>query len=182
MLSIDQIHTIIVWSTNPTKVNWIYDLFAAHTWTNYTVEWVAAPSWVSDMPMSREETKLWARNRAVWCKENCIWDMFVWWEWWVYIDDANNCWLFSNLCFLDRTWYMHEVMWTQYMLPPIMSERIIAGEELWPIWDDLLWETDIKKKWWVVWYLTWNKVPRKESYLHTAYHGIIPWLHPELYK
>lgn len=182
MLWLHEIHTVIVWSTNPVKIQWVKDLFSVHMWGICNVSWVAAPSDVSDMPKSLQETKKWAKNRALWCKENISWDFFVWWEWGISIDENKNCRLFNCMCFIDSTGYIHEVIWTQFMLPPIMSQRILSGEELGPIGDDLLGVSDIKKKWWVVWFLTWNKVPRQKSYLHTAHHALAPWLHPDLYS
>ena len=141
---------IAIWTTRNPKVEWIKKWVSECLYFNWIdVEYIleSVSSDISDMPLSIEETMLWAKNRARNLKKAwIIADFYIWIEWWttsiwekkyiwwiVYIEDNNGNWHY---------WFspMMEV-------PKIVEKKLyIDWLELWPVMWELSWKTDIRSE------------------------------------
>lgn len=141
---------IAIWTTRTPKVEWIKKWVNECPFFNWIeVEYIleSVSSDISDMPLSIDETMLWAKNRARNLKKSwIIADFYIWIEWWttsiwekkyiwwiVYIEDNNGKWHY---------WFspMMEV-------PKIVEKKLyIDWLELWPVMWELSWKTDIRSE------------------------------------
>jgi len=170
---------------NPVKIQAVKDVLKFYVDHEVSVVWQPAPSGVPEMPMSQEETEQWAFNRAKRCMEQWWYDMAFGLEWGVY-HQVNVLWkkvmyIAGDVAILDSTWYANIGRGSSFVLPAFVEEALMAGEELWPLMDAHIWQKDSKKKWWTVWYLTKNYLPRTEAFSQIVVQAIVPRLNPDLY-
>lgn len=182
MISLDEIRKVVIGSQNPVKISAVKEVLAYYL--DYTFEIVGLPalSGVSDMPNSEDEVKMWSYNRAQWCMKQGDYDMSFGLEWWVQFDEQGCCFLFGCVTCIDKTWYSHMSLGTQYMLPPAIAEKLSQWAELWPVMDEFLGMKNTKQQGWAIWFLTEGKISRKDSFADNAIHVLIPWLHRDLYE
>jgi len=64
----------------------------------------------------------------------------------------------------------------------VIAERILAGEELGPVMDELLNDRNVKKKGGAVGALTAGLVPRREAFAIAVAYALAPFVAPGFYE
>lgn len=147
---------IAVGSTNAVKVNAVI-AGVSHQWPNAVVEGFETASGVSEQPMSDEETKIGSINRAVQALN--------------ILEQVHGGTLFGHENFMigvgleggvdETSEGLMNVVWcsvvdqeenvfsscgARFLLPEIIAKRIRAGEEMGPVMDTLVKDTQVKRK------------------------------------
>ncbi|MCP4362848.1 MAG: inosine/xanthosine triphosphatase [Chloroflexi bacterium] len=170
---------VAVGSLNPIKVTAVTTTFI-RIWSDIDVVPVSVPSGVSAMPMSDEETMLGARNRATAAREAVAADFGVGLEGgvqresfglalmgWVVVVDGNGRYGIGGCARLQ--------------LPDQIAQRVLSGEELGAVMDDLLQDHNSKQKGGAVGALTNNLVLRGESFATAAAYALAPFISSNFY-
>ena len=171
---------VAVGSTNPVKVTAVRST-VCRIWPEAEVVPVAVASGVSDMPMSDVECRVGARNRAQAARERLSADLGIGLEGgvnqedlglmlqgWVVVTDGNGREGIGGAARLP--------------LPSIIAERVLAGEELGPVMDDILGETDVRKKGGAVGALTGGLVPRQQAFAIGVAYALSPFVAEHLHR
>ncbi len=163
---------VVVGSTNPVKVNAVKLVLERLTANKITVLATEVKSGVSHQPRSDSETRQGAINRAVYSlkqKPQAGWGIGL--EGGV----RQIKYSFQNKDEED----LIEVAWcavvdkndslglgggVEFQLPPVISRKLLAGGELGPIMDQLLNDTDVKKKQGAIGTLSQNLLTRQAIY------------------
>lgn len=142
---------ILVWSTNPVKVNAVKSCVEKYPhFQNMQVEvvWVNVNSEVSDMPLSRDEILLGARNRAHNLRKSYDADLYVGMEWWAD-QIGKKAYLYGVTHILSTSWEEHIGFSAAIEIPHQIQVWIfVHGQELGPLQDKISGEKDTKKKLW----------------------------------
>lgn len=128
--------TIAVGSTNPTKINAVKTK-ACIVWPSCNVLAVKAPSGVSDMPLSDAECIEGAKNRAQYCLDTTDADLGVGLEGGV-MTMPQGMMLVGWVAVLDRTGTVGLGSSGRIPLPQFIADRVVQGEELGPVMDDVV--------------------------------------------
>lgn len=175
---------IAVGSKNPVKIAAVTESFERLWYNHCTIIWYDHPTmrWISHQPLTKEETLLWAQNRAKYCLTvDTTSSLAFWLEWWVYLDKSNdNLYLFGVVAVVDREWYHNHAFWWDILLPTIVKDRILSWEELWVVMDQTIHTHNIKQWSWTIWYLTKWILNRQKWFHLTAIQAIVPRLHTEM--
>jgi len=171
---------IAVGSTNPTKVAAV-ETIVIQIWPGAEIVALAVPSGVSEMPMSDAETIRGARNRARAARQSAHADLGIGLEGGVHVDP---------LGLLLQGWVVvvaengREGVGAagRLLLPPMIANRVLAGEELGPVMDDLLGEANVKAKGGAVGALTGGLIPRQQSFSLGVGYALAPFVAPEFYE
>ena len=137
-----------VGSLNPAKVQPVRDVFAAW-WPELPVEGVAVPSGVPDQPIGEAQTREGAENRAraaLASSEGRGWGIGL--EGGVLLEGDGGGRLFGVVavaCNLGGRTETEVARTADLRLPPSVVRRILAGEELGPVMDDVLGLRDVKR-------------------------------------
>ncbi len=187
MLDISKITKIVVWSTNPVKIQAAKAFFAQILPHNHLIEWVKVPSNVSDQPLSKEETVRGAKNRCQAIMQTVSnTDLAIGMEWWVYfqknIDGDEQCFLFWVVAIVDATWYSHYEFGGRVIMPPSIATELKKWTELWPLMDTLLSEANIKHKQWTIGVLTKNIIARTDRFADNIATAFVPRIHPQWFS
>ena len=171
---------IAVGSQNPVKIAAVCST-VQHIWPQAQVEGISVPSGVSEMPMSEAEMITGARNRAMAAREQLAADLGIGLEgglheepfgWtlqgWVAVVDGNG------RCSLGGG--------TRLPLPHNIVRRVLAGEELGPVMDDLLGQENVKQKGGTIGALTAGLVMRQDAFAHSVAYALAPFIAPEFYQ
>lgn len=172
---------VAVGSTNPIKIEAVRSM-VQRVWPKADVIGVSVPSGVREMPMSDTETIEGAKNRAVAAREQTKADLgfgleggiqhdpMVGWvlQGWVVVVDGNG-----------RTGIGGN---GRLPLPPVLINRILAGEELGPILDDILNEKNVRQKGGAIGLLTAGLVMRQEAFALGVAYALAPFLMPSFYQ
>ncbi|MEM7336431.1 MAG: inosine/xanthosine triphosphatase [Chloroflexota bacterium] len=153
---------IAVGSMNPVKITAVSNI-VARVWPECTVEGVAVPSGVSDMPMSDEETIEGSKNRALAAREALDADFGFGLEGGVH-PWAGGLLLMGWVAAVDKNGRFGLGGCGRLPLPKIISDRVLAGEELGDVMDDLLHDHNSKQKEGAVGALTGNLITRVEAF------------------
>lgn len=170
---------IAVGSTNPVKVAAVRSV-VARVWPGARVTAVDVPSGVSDMPMSDAETLRGAQNRARAALDQLSADLGVGLEGgvqaygetlllqgWVAVVDGNGR---AGIGGAGRI-----------PLPGYIARRVLAGEELGHVMDDVLGQANVKQKGGAVGALTAGLIPREDAFAVGVAYALAPFLSPDLY-
>ncbi len=171
---------IAVGSTNPVKVAAVREV-VAKVWPQAEVWPLAVETGVSAMPQTDEETIAGARNRAYAALQACGADLGFGLEGgvqphgdrlllqgWVVVTDGNGR---EGVAGSGRL-----------LLPPAIARRVLAGEELGPVMDELMGEADIKQKGGAVGVLTGGLIQRQQAFAQGVAYALAPFIAPEFYK
>lgn len=170
---------IAVGSTNPVKVAAVRAT-VARVWPTAVVEAVDAPSGVSHMPMTDAETRRGAENRARAALAALDADLGIGLEGGVN-PEAGGLMLMGWVAAVDRNGRIGVGGAARLPLPNHIARRVLAGEELGPVMDAVLGETDVRRKGGAVGALTAGLVLRQETFAIGVAYALAPFVAPELY-
>ena len=170
---------IAVGSTNPVKLTAVQSI-VQQLWPDAEVTAVSVPTGVSEMPLSDSETITGARNRARAARAAINADLGFGLEGgvhpdpiglvlqgWVVVTDGNGR---EGIAGAGRL-----------PLPPMLAQRILAGEELGPVMDELLGESNVKVKGGAIGALTGGLIPRQQAFALGVAYALAPFVAPEFY-
>lgn len=153
---------IAVGSENPVKINSVLHA-TEDKLSGVVVEGFGVSSSVSDQPMSDEETKNGAGERAVKALEISKADIGVGLEGGVYVEDG-RVWNTVWCCVVDKKGKKKYVNGLRFVLPKEIEKEILKGGEMGPAMDFLAGTKDIKKKQGAIGVMTDGWISREESY------------------
>ncbi|MFQ5400385.1 MAG: inosine/xanthosine triphosphatase [Anaerolineae bacterium] len=171
---------IAVGSTNPIKVAAVQST-VVRIWPDAQVTPVRVPSGVSDMPGSDRETITGARNRAAAARAQLDADLGIGLEGGVH-QSGEGLMLQGWVVVVDGNGREGVGGAARLPLPPVIAERILAGEELGPVMDDLLNDRNVKKKGGAAGALTAGLVPRREAFTIAVAYALAPFVAPGFYE
>lgn len=172
---------VCIATKNPVKINAVKDAFKK-MFSSESFEFVgiAAPTGVSDQPMSDEETFQGAKNRAEFSKMN-----HSNFEFWVGIEGgiefrADEMSAFAWIFVLTNDRLSKSKSGTFY-LPEKIKKLVISGKELGEADDIIFGESNSKQKSGAVGLLTGNLIDRKKLYEQAVILALIPFRNEKLY-
>lgn len=168
---------VAVGSTNPVKVKATIRAVNKY-WTDVDVIAVKTKSGVSNMPMSEQETKLGAKNRAIQARKE------------------TNAWLGvgneGGMSFQEGNWYLYGATYItdgthgfwggvlQMALPEnIVSELDGGNVELGTVLDRIYGTENIKQKEGAVGLFTSNAITREDAFYYNTLQGLVYWYNLE---
>ncbi len=172
---------IIVASQNPVKIDAVRQAFAAlYPRIDRVVKGIAVPSGVADQPMTEEETRQGALNRATNAREKSPEADF-----WVGVEGGIE----------DRTAGMLAFAWivvlsseqqglgrtASFFLPPAVADLVRQGIELGVADDRIFGKSNSKQQNGAVGLLTHDAIVRQTLYSPAVIMALIPFLHPDLF-
>lgn len=171
---------VAVGSTNPAKLEAVREAIV-RVWPQAEVRGVAVASGVSEMPMSDAECLKGARNRAQAARMALAADVGVGLEGGVHRDgDMLLLVGWAAVCAAEDR---EGVAGTARLpLPAVIAERVIAGEELGLIMDDLLDEHKSNQRGGAVGALTAGLVLRAEAFSMAVSYALAPFVAEEFYS
>lgn len=170
---------VAVGSTNPVKVTAVATMFS-RVWPEAEIAPVAVPSGVRAMPLSDEETITGARNRAASARAELDADFGVGLEGGVQAESFGLV-LQGWVVIVDRHGRHGIGGCSRLQLPSAIAQRIVTGEELGYIMDDILNDHNTKQKGGAVGALTNNLVVRGEAFATAVAYALAPFVTPDLY-
>lgn len=174
---------IIVASKNPVKIATAEQAFAVmFPGEKCTFEGISVPSGVSDQPMTSEETRTGALNRAKAAREvHPDADYFVGLEGVLEVIDE-IMYAFSWNAIINSAGRESATRSATYELPNVITEKIHAGIELGHAANELYKRTDVKHTSGMVGILTNNIIGRTELYVQPTILALIPFVHTDFYQ
>jgi len=174
---------ILVGTKNPVKLEAAKEAFELY---HETVEVISleVDSGVKTQPIN-EETYLGAENRALALKklnsrESFGADYMIGIE--GGIKETFGRWFaFGCMCLIDKHGNKSFGTSAHFQLPQNVVKRLLNGEELGHVMDDIQNEKNTKQKLGAIGYFTEGKMNRKELYIPGIISAIIPFLHVEDY-
>ncbi len=173
--------TIFVGSTNPVKLNAARQATRNH-WEELEVHGFSTVSGIEEQPLSDEETRLGAQNRARAALDqgraafpdttNYI---SLGMEGGVFTDKSGQMWSTVWICVCDADGHLYEANGGRVSIPPIIAKQIRDGGELGPIMTKLMGEDNNKHKQVMFGVLTRNFVTRTDEYASIAQMAIGLW-------
>jgi inosine/xanthosine triphosphatase len=170
---------IAVGSTNPVKVAAVRQI-TTRVWPEAEFTQMAAESGVSSMPMSSAETLLGAENRARNALLRSGADLGIGLEGGVNQETAGLM-LMGWVVILDNNGRKGIGGTSRLPLPDSIACRVLAGEELGYVMDDVLNDTNVKQKGGAVGALTKGFVLREDAFAIAVAYALSPYLVPELH-
>lgn len=165
---------IAVGSLNPVKVTAVHTI-TRRVWPDCVVEGVSVPSRVSNMPMSDEACIEGARNRAVAAREALDADFGFGLEGGVH-PWAEGLLLVGWVVCVNRDGRSHVGGSGRLPLPKHIGDRVLAGEELGHVIDDLWHDHNSKQKGGAVGALTHNLMTRTDAFVLGVGYALGPFL------
>ena len=170
---------VIVASKNPVKANAVLQGFSSYFPEVY-IEKVAVPSGVSDQPLTDDETRKGAFNRAENAREKIKEADF-----WVGIEggiekNGNGLTAFAWVVILSEN-KTGESRTTTFQLPAKVAQLIAEGHELGHANDIVFEQTNSKQKYGAVGLLTQNQVDRTGLYQQAVQLALVPFINPGLF-
>jgi non-canonical (house-cleaning) NTP pyrophosphatase len=183
MIVLQNIKKIWIWTRKPNKIQWLEHACSRVGISEFEVIWFSVDTWVSDQPLTREETLLWSFNRAKACfQQDTSLDLACGAEWWVFMNDAKTkVYMIGWVTLIDRDWYISQSYGWTIELPPQFTKPLLAWKELGTIMDNLRNTTWANHREWAVWFFTNNSITRAQSFETMIINAFVPWLHPDLY-
>jgi inosine/xanthosine triphosphatase len=172
--------SVSVGSLNPVKIDAVRDAFTRY-WSEAVIVGVEVDTGVSAMPMSDDECLTGARNRAKLARELGDSDFGVGLEGGVN-QEAAGLMLLGWVVIVHRDGRESVSCTTKIPLPKMLADRILAGEELGPVMDDLLNATGTAKKGGASGALTAGLVMRKEKFEMAVAYALSPFVAPQFYE
>jgi len=173
---------VVVGSKNPVKVNAVRNALAAYfPQHDVQAQGIAAPSNVSEQPMTSKETRDGAVNRLRYCQSNQPHaDFYAAIEGGVdnFEDGAAT---FAYLAVADRE-QLSVGRSANMPIPQSVYQALEAGEELGPLMDKLFNTTNIKQKGGAIGLLTNGLETRESNYTQALHLAIAPLVHSAPYR
>jgi inosine/xanthosine triphosphatase len=174
---------ICVGSTNPVKVNAAKQAFST-VFPDHVIhcQQMKTPSGVADQPMTEEETRLGAQNRARYCAEKSDNknDYFVAMEGGVDKFEEGAA-TFAYVAILNQADQLSTGRSANLPLPQKIFKRLQQGEELGLVMDDIFNTSNIRQKGGAIGLLTNHAATRESIYTQALILALAPMLHPEHY-
>ncbi len=170
---------IAVGSTNPVKLNAVRSM-VLRMWPDAEVHPVAVLSGVSEMPQCDDETITGARTRAIAARQKIGADMGVGLEGGVHQEPLGLV-LQGWVVIVDKNGREGIGAAGRLPLPTIIANRILTGEELGPVMDDLLNQHNVKQKGGAIGALTAGLVPRGDAFAIAVAYALAPFVAPDFY-
>ncbi len=170
---------IAVGSTNPVKVAAVRQV-AQKQWPEAVVIPVDVATGVSDMPMSDAESLTGAQNRARAALTLTQADLGVGLEGGVN-PEAIGLVLHGWVVVVDGNGRTGIGGAGRLPLPETIARRVLAGEELGPVMDDVLGQTEVRKRGGAIGALTAGLVLREEAFAQGVAYALAPFVAPQLY-
>ncbi|QEG20199.1 inosine/xanthosine triphosphatase [Mariniblastus fucicola] len=172
--------SVAVGSLNPVKINAVRGAFVRQ-WPDASVVGAEVDTGVSEMPMSDEECLAGARNRAKLAREANDSDFGVGLEGGVNLE-ATGLMLLGWVVIIHRDGTESVSCTSKIPLPKMLADRILAGEELGPVMDDVLKVTGTAKKGGASGALTAGLVMRQDKFEMAVAYGLAPFVAPQFYQ
>ena len=170
---------VAVGSTNPVKVAAVRTIIH-QIWPEAQVTGISVPSGVSEMPLSETEIIRGARTRAQAACERLAADLGVGLEGGLHQDSFG--WALQGwVAVVAGDGRSHIGGGSRLFLPASIVERVLAGEELGPVMDELLGEENVKQKGGAIGALTAGLIMRQDAFAHSVAYALAPFLTPEFY-
>ena len=170
---------IAIGSTNPVKVKAVRTM-VGRQWPDAEICPVAVPSGVSEMPLNDDETIRGARNRAMAARLKADADLGIGLEGGVH-PEVFGLVLQGWAVIVDGNGREGIGAAARLPLPTLIADRILDGEELGPVMDDLLNDHNVKQKGGAVGALTAGLVPRGDAFAIAVAYSLSPFIAPEFY-
>ena len=170
---------IAVGSTNPVKVTAVRTTIT-RVWPEAEITAVSVPTGVSEMPMTDAETIAGARNRAIAACDQINADFGIGLEGGVH-PNGTGLYLHGWVVAVDKNGREGVGGAARLPLPQHIANRVLAGEELGPVMDDILNEHNIRQKGGAVGALTNGLVLRSETFALAVAYALAPFVSPSLY-
>jgi len=163
--------TIFVGSTNPVKINAAHQAAIDH-WPNLTVQGFVTQSGVKDQPLSDEETRQGALNRAQSALNQGLTTLLtpvvpilgIGLEGGVLTDDQGQMWSTVWAAVIDTQGHVFEANGARVKVAKVIATAISQGQEMGPIMQKLTGLSDVRKKQGMFGIITNNFVNRTEEY------------------
>ncbi|HKI89157.1 MAG TPA: inosine/xanthosine triphosphatase [Draconibacterium sp.] len=170
---------VVVASKNPVKVEAVFRGFSSY-FPEVEVEKIDVKSGVSDQPLTDEETRKGAYNRAENAKNN-----FTKADFWVGIEGGiqnseNGLTAFAWVVILSKN-KSGESRTTTFQLPLKVAELISKGYELGHANDIVFGQINSKQKHGAVGLLTQNQIDRTCLYQQAVQLALVPFVNPGLF-
>lgn len=155
-------------STNPVKINAV-TVASQESWPTAIVQGVVVKSYVPSQPLTDEETKLGAFNRAkgaldILKKEHPQDEILgIGLEGGVFKKDQ-ELWSTVWACVLAADGSSYFVNGARFKIPEIISQKILAGEEMGTVMGKIVKDRDVKQKQGAIGIITEGFVDRTEEY------------------
>jgi inosine/xanthosine triphosphatase len=170
---------IAVGSLNPIKIGAVQSV-SEKVWPAAEVVAIDAPSGVSAMPMSDAQCLLGARNRARQARQMASADMGFGLEGGVNLEPAGLM-LMGWVAVLDVGGREGIGCTARLPLPEAIASRVLGGEELGPVMDELLGDHNVRQKGGAVGELTAGLVLRQETFAIAVAYALSPFVAPGFY-
>ena len=171
---------VVVGSTNPVKVNAVRDSFSRQ-WPDVKVSGMSVESAVSEMPMSDNECLEGALHRARAALDASDAEFGVGLEGGVNPEPAGLM-LVGWVAIIRRGGQESVGCTAKIPLPCPLASRVLAGEELGPVMDDVLQETQTKHKGGASGALTAGLVMRQDKFTMAVAYTLAPFVAPQFYE
>jgi inosine/xanthosine triphosphatase len=171
---------IAVGSTNPVKVAAVRSVIE-RAWPEAEVFPIEVDPGVSAMPMSDSECITGARNRAGFALQFPGADMGVGLEGGVN-QDPDGLMLLGWVVVVDKDGREGVGGGARLPLPAHIARRVLLGEELGPLMDELLGQTNVKQRGGAVGALTNGLVLRRETFAVAVAYALSPFVSPHFYR
>lgn len=171
---------VVVASQNPVKVNAVLNSFRRYYDAEVEVVGISVPSGVSDQPMSEEETRQGAVNRA-----NRASELEPGTDFYVGIEGGvdrvgDRLFAFAWIA-ISNTDFDSLARTATFELPPEVSQLIFEGMELGDADDQVFKKNNSKQQNGAVGLLTQDLVTREKLYEQAVLLALIPYMNRELY-
>lgn len=174
---------ILVGSENPVKLAAVKEAFEYY-YAEVEVVGVKVPSGVPDQPVN-DQTLTGAENRALKLKElnetnNLCADYFAGVEGGI-VFNHNKWFAFGGMCVVDREGNKSFGTSAHFEIPREVSERLLNGEELGHVMDDIMQQKNTKQKMGAIGFFTKGIMDRKQLYVPGIIAALVPFNHKEMY-
>jgi inosine/xanthosine triphosphatase len=170
---------IAVGTTNPVKIGAVENV-VARIWPGAEVVGVPVPSGISAQPMTEEETRRGAANRALAARVAVDADLGLGLE--GGLDSLRGRWyLVNSVAAIDRHGQRGEGGGVRMEIPPSFIENLRAGQELGDVVDAASGQVNTKQKEGAIGLLTAGLADRRQSFEQAATYALVRWLAPSLY-
>jgi inosine/xanthosine triphosphatase len=171
---------IAVGTQNPAKLRAVRQTIQ-RVWPDAKLISVDVPTGVSDMPMSDAECIDGARNRARAARQMVDADVGIGLEGGVNQEPVGLM-LLGWVVITHKDGREGIASTARLPLPDVIAERVLGGEELGPVMDDILNETKSNHRGGAIGALTAGLVPRGEAFGMAVAYALAPFLTPEYFQ
>ncbi len=169
---------VLVGSKNPVKIGAVRKAFGNY-FHNFEVEGVEVNLDIPDQPVG-DETFRGAERRARYLFEHFEADFFVGIEGGIY--KISGTWYsFGAVCIVDRHGRVGRGVSPMFTLPDFIITRLLKGEELGVVMDELLNDHNTKQKFGAIGHLSRGIINRENLYVSGVIMALIPFLNKDWY-